>query len=29
MTDETICQLPKEEIDEELAEEWIRETDEP
>ena len=29
MTDETIRQLPREEVDEELAEEWIRETDEP
>jgi hypothetical protein len=29
MTDETIRQLPRDEVDEELAEEWIRETDEP
>jgi hypothetical protein len=29
MTDEKIRQLPRGEVDEELAEEWIRETDEP
>ncbi len=29
MTDESVRQLPKDEIDEELDEEWIRETDEP
>jgi hypothetical protein len=29
MTDEVIRQLPREEVDEELEEEWIRATDEP
>lgn len=29
MTEEPIKQLPREEVDEEVEEEWIRETDEP
>ncbi len=29
MANEPIRQLPREEVDEELEEEWIRETDEP
>ena len=29
MADELIRQLPRDEVDEELEEEWIRETDEP